>query len=64
MYFNKALFSENSEPLEVELICDKCGKIINVKEMNIFDKVRSECCIINENQNIECECGNKSGSGI
>ena len=31
MYFNKAIFDENEKCIQLEIICNKCGKEIIVK---------------------------------
>lgn len=62
MYFRKAVFSANNEAMEVELICNKCGKIIKIDNMNIFSRVQSDYCVTI--QEIVCECGNITKPGI
>ena len=64
MFFSKSVFNENNEAVEVELICNKCGKIITISNMEIFDKVQSDYCIISHDKNIKCSCGNNSGNGL
>lgn len=62
MYFNKSFFGDNNVAVEIELICDKCGKIINLEDMSIFSSVQSEYCV--SQKKITCECGNEAKPGI
>ena len=65
MYFSKAYFDENNNPVEVEVICNKCGNnITNTADPNIFSVIESEYCVIKPSETIVCQCGNKSGDGI
>lgn len=62
MYFSKSFFGENNVPVEVEIICDKCGKTINLDDMSTFVSVQSEYCV--SRKSITCECGNVATPGI
>ncbi len=63
MYYNLAYFDENNEPKEVQLICNICGKIIVEKDMSKFKIVQSDYCVLCDDKNILCECGN-AGNGF
>lgn len=63
MYFNKTYFDENNNPSEVQVICDKCGKIISVTDMSKFQTIQNDYCAIREGQYILCICGNR-GKGL
>lgn len=56
MYFSKSFFGEDNKAVEVEIICDKCGKIINIEDQSFFSNVQSEYCV--SQKRIICECGN------
>lgn len=58
MYFDKTIFEEDGLPIEVDVICDKCGKILKITNLNVFSKISSDYCIIAQGNGIECECGN------
>lgn len=60
MYFSKSFFSEEGTPIEVELICSKCGLVTNITDMSLFDKVRDEYCTANPYNPIECSCGHQN----
>lgn len=60
MYFSKSFFSEDGNPIEVELICDKCGKVLTFTDMSLFDKVRDIYCVMAPNAEIKCTCGNQN----
>lgn len=62
MYFSKSFFGEDNKAVEVEIICDKCGKIINIEDQSFFSNVQSEYCV--SQKRIICECGNISTPGI
>lgn len=64
MYYSKVSYNSKGVPVEVELICNKCGKIIEVDNVALFDRIQPEYCIINEKSNITCECGNICNSGL
>lgn len=64
MYYSKVSYDDTGNPIEVELICDKCGKIIQLDSITLFDRIQPEYCIVNEKSNIVCECGNKCKSGL
>lgn len=59
MYFGKTYYNENGEPLELEIICNKCGKIILIKDLQLFQTIQSEYCVVINNRKIQCECGNE-----
>ena len=62
MYFDKVYFNENGNATEVLIICDKCGKIISISDMQVFDKITSDYCILNKK--IKCDCGNENIEGL
>lgn len=63
MYFNLSYFDENNNPTEVQVICEKCGKIISVKEIEKFSIIKTDYCVVENQQSIICDCGN-SGNGL
>lgn len=65
MYFSKAFFDEYNHPTEVELICNKCGKYISIKDVSQFSNVKPDYCIVKPDSKIVCsECGNISNSRL
>ena len=65
MFFNKVIYDQNNKPSEIELICNKCGKYIKVTDIDLFDRIQPEYCIISHGENIVCcGCGNSSGDGL
>lgn len=59
MYFGKTYYNENGEPSELEIICNKCGKTILIKDLQLFQTIQSEYCVVINNKKIQCECGNE-----
>ena len=59
MYFGKTYYSENGKPSELEIICNKCGKTILVKDLQLFQTIQSDYCVVIDNKKIQCECGNE-----
>ena len=45
MYFDKSYFDENSNAVEVDLICNKCGSTLILKNMNLFRNIQSDYCV-------------------
>lgn len=66
MYFSKAFYDENGTPIEIELLCDRCSKIIAInKNLSItFTSIRPEYCVLNDNKTIKCDCGNVSNNRL
>lgn len=65
MFLSKVLFDEYSKPVEVELICNKCGKTINITDVSQFSNISSDYCVLKEDSTIICEsCNNKCKSGL
>lgn len=58
MYFDKAYFDENNKPLDVQIICDICGRVIKISDMFKFQIVQNEYCVVKNEYNIKCSCGN------
>lgn len=59
MYFDKAYFDDSNNPVEVSVICNKCGKIISIHDMTKFCVIKNDYCIIKDNDSIICdECNN------
>lgn len=58
MFFDKVYYDENNNPIEIQIICDKCGKIILVTDIDKFQTIKSEYCILKDNICVECSCGN------
>lgn len=59
MYFNKVYYDENGIPVEIEIICDKCGKIHSIDDMSIFNKITNDYCMMNNQEKYSCDsCGN------
>lgn len=64
MYFDKSYYNENNCISSVDLICDKCGNYINVDIKSGISKATNEYCVVEENNNISCSCGNICQHGI
>lgn len=56
MYFDKSYFDENSNAVEVDLICNRCGSTLILKNMTLFRNIQSDYCVFPKK--IVCECGN------
>lgn len=65
MFFNKTLFDENGKAIEIELICNRCGKIIIITDISQFSNISSDYCVVKEDSTIICDsCGNKCKNGL
>ena len=59
MFFDKAYFNNENNPIEVDVICNKCGKIMSIDDMNKFQIIKNDYCIAKDDNPIICdECGN------
>lgn len=64
MFFDKVYYDDKNNPIEINIICNKCGKIISINDISKFQIIKNDYCIIKENNSIVCdECGN-IGNGI
>jgi len=63
MFFDKAYFDENGNPSEVDVICNKCGKILEIEDINIFQKIYNDYCIVKESEKIICSSCSNIGMG-
>lgn len=66
MYLKKAINNENGSPIEIEILCEKCGNTIFVKEGidDKFDRVNSDYCKLKDGILITCCCGNVSDTDL
>lgn len=66
MYLKKVINNENGSPIEIELLCEKCGNTIFVKEgiEDKFDRVNSDYCKLKDGILITCCCGNVSDTDL
>lgn len=65
MYFNKAIFDENEKCIQLEIICNKCGKVLNIDDISKFNIIKSDYCIASNNIDIRCDsCGEKCNTGL
>lgn len=65
MYFGKTLFNEYGDPVEVELICNKCGKIITITDISQFSNISSDYCVVKDKSIISCDiCNNRCQVGL
>ena len=62
MYFDKSYFDENSNAVEVDLICNRCGSTLILKNMTLFRNIQSDYCV--SQKKIVCECGNVAEPGF
>lgn len=62
MFFKKVFYNENNKPIEIDLICNKCNAVINVKDdiEKIFSKVENDYCLLKSGEIVKCTCGNYS----
>ena len=58
MFFDKVYYDEDNNPIEVLIICDKCGKTIIVTDFDKIQTIQNEYCVLKPNEIIKCECGN------
>lgn len=66
MYLKKTIYNEKEMPIEIELLCEKCGSTIFVKEgIEVkFDRVNSDYCKLKDGIQITCCCGNFSDTDL
>lgn len=62
MFFKKVFYNENNKPIEIDLICNKCDAVINVKDdiEKKFSKVDNDYCLLKSGEIVKCSCGNYS----
>lgn len=63
MFFDKVYYDENGNPSEVDVICNKCGKILEIEDIDIFQKVYNDYCIVKESEKIICSSCSNIGMG-
>lgn len=66
MYLKKIIYNENKMPIEIEVLCEKCGNSIFVSEKieNTFDKITSDYLKLKNGIQIKCLCGNVSDTDL
>lgn len=66
MYLKKVINNESGTPIEIELLCRKCGStiLINEKIENKFEKINSDYCKLKEGIKITCFCGNTTNTDL
>lgn len=64
MFFDKAYFDDKNNPIEVDIICNKCGKIMAINDMNKFQIIKNDYCIIKDDNQIICDDCENIGSGM
>lgn len=64
MFFDKVYYDEDNNPIEVLIICDKCGKTIIVTDFDKIQTIQNEYCVLKPNEIIKCECGNCASGKI
>jgi len=66
MYLKKIINNEKEMPIEIELLCEKCGSTIFIKEgiEDKFDRVNSDYCKLKDGIQITCCCGNVSDTDL
>lgn len=64
MFFDKAYFDDKNNPIEVDIICNKCGKIMVINDMNKFQIIKNDYCIIKDDNQIICDGCENIGSGM
>ncbi|MEY8352618.1 hypothetical protein AALB39_04585 [Lachnospiraceae bacterium 54-53] len=66
MYLTKVVNDENGTPIEVDLLCEKCGNTIIIENDidDKFDKITSDYCRLKEGSKIECLCKNVPNTNL
>ncbi|WP_143322687.1 hypothetical protein [Clostridium sp. HBUAS56010] len=66
MYLTKVISDENGTPIEINLLCEKCGNTIIIKNDidNKFNKITSDYCMLKDGSKIECLCKNVSNTNL
>lgn len=64
MFLDKVYYDENNNPTEIQIICNKCGKILSIESTNKFKIIKSDYCILKDSETITCDCNNSAKGKI